>query len=143
LERSDAGQLLAELSVSSKRLAEISQYQLEQLKNGLLPDSEEWRSFEATFMEQSCLREKIDLLEQQWMELTGSDSLHDLSRQADIQQFMVHAQVFTMETIRKLESIMLSTGTTINATKNHRKVMNAYYGMEKIDQEALYFDKKK
>ncbi|MFC4599660.1 hypothetical protein [Cohnella hongkongensis] len=123
------------------RLLDISEQQLVLIKSGELNDAilDQLRQLGE---DRQAIQEQMESLQSELEGRIGSSELKAVFRQ-EIQSLAESARVLTFEAAYKIETMMISTGSELQTAKAHRKLFDAYSGIQSDDQISYYFDERK
>ncbi|QMV41675.1 hypothetical protein [Cohnella cholangitidis] len=141
MEASDLASRVSKWKMGYEQLAKISLEQLTLIKS-MDPGDELWNRIQLLTEEKSVTQGQMESIQNSLKSDLGIEEMKRLF-QREIQTAAETARVLTFEAAHKIETMMVSTGTELGSTKTHRKVFNAYSGMNSDDQISYYFDEKK
>ncbi|OUM98889.1 MAG: hypothetical protein BAA02_11870 [Paenibacillaceae bacterium ZCTH02-B3] len=140
------------------QLAEISERQFAAVKDAvpaeITPDAsgdggegvsafeDIWRQLGQLAEEKEAVQRELERVQEELRRRLGDEKLK-AEFEKDIRALAEQARVLTLETARKVESLIVHIGGRLGSVRLHRKAMHAYYGMDQGEQVPLYFDEKK
>ena len=101
-----------------------------------------WRQLGQLAEEKEAVQRELERVQEELRLRLGEEEFK-ARFEKEIRASAEQARVLTLETARKVESLVALIGGQLGTVRLHRKAMHAYYGMDRGDQVPLYFDEKK
>jgi hypothetical protein len=124
-----------------EKLVKISMEQLTLIKS-MSTEDQLWARIQQLTEAKALAQIEVERIQNSLKSALGTEEMKRIF-QTEIQATAESARVLTSESAFKIETMMVSIGAELGSTKTHRKVFNAYSGINSDDQIAYYFDEKK